>query len=282
MASASRALGAYGFRLSGLADAAAHLHPAPADWPELHLRFGPAPANGAAREPGSVEIGDSSAELWLAEAGRITVAREPLTVTFATPVPLSTDAVLHPFLGLPAAVAADWLGRPSLHGGAFAHDGRAWLLLGDRGAGKSATLAALLHGGAPILSDDVLIVDGPHMFAGPRAIDLRADTAQMGGGEPLGMVGNRERWRLRPPPAPAMLPVGGLIYLEWGERATVEAVDGIDRLRRLLQSTAMPARSAHSRTVLELAGLPATRFVRPRNLDLIADTAARLVASLPL
>jgi hypothetical protein len=275
------ALGAYGFRLAGLQDAEHHLHEVPPDWRQLTLSFERPACGEATRAPGTIDITDDRAELWLAEAGRIIVTRDPLSVRFQTATPLTTDAVLHPFLGLPAAIAARWLGRLSLHGGAFVHEGRAWGLLGEREAGKSATLAALLGAGVTVLSDDILIVEGIDVFAGPRSIDLRTEAAALIDAEPLGVVGNRERWRLRPRAAPARLPFGGFIELAWGRETRIEPMQARDRLERIVHSTALRPGPEQATAVLNLAALPAVRLTRRPDLSGLARQVDRLIAALP-
>jgi hypothetical protein len=272
--------GAYGLRITGLGSADRHLPEVPASWPELHLDQTSLVGDREPEPPGTIRIEPDRAELWLAEAGRILVQREPLTVSFATVTPLSADAVLHPFLGLPAAIANRWLGRISLHGGAFAYRDRAWALLGNREAGKSATLGTLLKAGHHILSDDILVLAGTQLFAGPRSIDLRADAGASVGGEALGVVGNRARWRLRPAAGPPAMPLGGLISLEWAQDQMIEPMDTEARLRQLIGSSALRPEASSAARLLELAALPAWRFARRHSLADIGRSIELLLATL--
>jgi hypothetical protein len=274
------AWGVYGLRISGLPDPERHLAAVPPSWPELALEFSQAPIEDP-RPAGTIELTEARAELWLAEAGRIALTRDPLAVRFTTPHRLTPDAVLHPFLGLPACIANRWFGRAALHGGAFRHGGVAWGLLGNREAGKSATLGQLLAEGVEVLSDDVLILDGERMYSGPRSVDLREDAAAVVGGEALGVVGNRERWRLRPAAGPACLPLGGFIRLEWGEETRIEPLPVQERLRTLVGSSALRPSAADAELVLDLVSRPAWRFVRPRRLDALGDQVSQLLAALP-
>lgn len=228
-----------------------------------------------------MHIGDDTAELWLAEAGRLTVTRDPLRVSFATRRPLTPDAIVHPFLGMPAVIANRWLGRASLHGGAFAHRGRAWALLGNREAGKSTTLALLHRAGLHVLCDDVVVADGPDVFSGPRSVDLREEPATRLGGESLGVVGNRRRWRLRTEAGPAVMPLAGVIELAWGERLRIEPLGAGERLARLIASCALVPGADAALPLLHLAGLPAVRFTRPRQLDAAEQALERLLSELP-
>ena len=117
---------------------------------------------------------------------------------FEVPHPVRPDELVHPYLAPAAAVIGRWLGRESVHAGAIAVDGRALGVVGARGAGKSSTLAGWALDGGEVLCDDLLVLDGRTTFVGPRSIDLREDAAaQLGAGEPIGVTGARERWRLR-------------------------------------------------------------------------------------
>jgi hypothetical protein len=273
-------VGAYGLRLSGLPELDRHLSEVPQAWAELRLCLGrPDPAEEP-KPPGTIRIAESSAELWLAEAGRIQMHREPLSASFATRVRLSTDAILHPFLALPAVIANRWLGRIALHGGAFVHQHRAFALLGAREAGKSATLAGLLEHGCQILSDDVVVIEEDVVFAGPRAIDVREDVAAGTAAESLGVVGNRPRWRLRPPPGPASVPLGGMVTLAWGEQEEIVALDAGERLRALVSSCALAPDGSAAPALLPLIALPAWRYQRPRGLASIDRAAERLLSVL--
>ena len=127
---------------------------------------------------------------------------------------------MHPHLAGAAAVLSHWCGRDSFHAGAFVVDGGVWGLLGDKGAGNSSTLVSLARAGVPIVSDDVLVLDKATAYAGPRSIDLRTDAAQtLRTGQPLGMIGDRARWRVPLGPVEPELPFRGWVTLRWGPRS---------------------------------------------------------------
>jgi hypothetical protein len=188
--------------------------------------------------------------------------------------------IAQPFLGSTAVVAAHWMGLQSFHAGAFVAHGRAWAILGTKGAGKSSLLAALSLMGAPILADDVLVVDERLQgLAGPRCIDLRREaSAVLGVGETLGVVGTRERWRMLLSPVDAEVPLGGWVHLEWGE-PEIQRVPAQERVQELFANLALRAQS-HDPVVLsrlmELFALPMLCLRRPRVIGRIDETAERL------
>lgn len=276
---AGTARGAYGLAISGLEDAAGHLREAPEDWPPFHVEQ----VRGTAADPqppGTVVVEDDRGEVWLGGGDRIDVDRAAMTMRLTTRAPVGADAILHPFLGLPASMVNRWLGRRSLHGGAFLAHGRAWSLLGQREAGKSATLGCLLRRGTHILSDDILVFDGATLMGGPRSVDLRAGPAAQLGGDDIGIVGNRPRWRLRPDDGPASAPAGGFVHLEWGDATRMEPISPEDRLRGLVGSSVFGPGPDDALPLLELAALPAWRFVRERDIGSLEAATDHLLATL--
>ena len=255
-------LGAYGIGLSGLEQAA-----------DLLVEVGPdAPAYAIAAEVGSADapdeyVDDDSARLRLRSGGEILIERAERRVMFRVPHPVRQDELVHPYLAPAAAVIARWAGLESMHAGAFAAGGRALGVVGVREAGKSSTLAWLARAGVDVLCDDMLIVDGARPLAGPRSIDLRADAAErLGVGEPIGMTGARERWRLRLGPTGDDPVLGGWVFLAWGER--VEA---------RLASRSRAARPAGAPARATAAAGPARRAARA---DLAAGLGAQPAAGL--
>lgn len=267
-------LGAYGLSLNGV-DAAADLlvraHP---DWP----RFDLVTRIGSARRPQET-VTDARAELKLRNGGEIVIERRKGRITFRTPHELSPDEIVHPYLAPAAAVIGHWLGRESLHAGAFEADHGVWALLGEREAGKSSTLAHLAVSGRGVVCDDMLILEGTTPFAGPRSLDLRRETAEhLAVGEPLGVVGARERWRISLGPVPERLPLRGCVFLEWGERVDASPVPPSERLARLFQHRGVRLPPTDPVALLELAALPAWELVRPHGLASVEATADRLLA----
>lgn len=272
--------GAYGFAIAGLDDPGAVLGEAGPDWPDLRVVREVGTPPGEAPAPGTVEVGDDRAEIWLGDGGRVELDRATLTVRFATRERIEDRLVAHPYLGLPASIASHWLGRQTLHGGAFVLGGRAWALLGDKEGGKSSTLGWLHRRGLAILSDDILVLEAGVLFAGPRCVDLRPEAAALLGGENVGMLGNRVRWRLRPGDAPAAVPLGGVVHLEWGEPARVEPLDAHERLTGLVRNSVIRPGDADAAPFLDLAALPTFRFARPRDIDAMDANGSLLLDAL--
>lgn len=269
------ARGAYGFALRGIEGVDDLLVRAPASWPVLDIV-----RSSGWDAPSLDRLGDEKAELRLHGGGCIRIARSPLRATFATPSPLGDAELVHPLLGAAAAVASHWLGREAFHAGAVVLAGGAWGLVGDRGTGKSSTLAWLGAHGADVASDDLLVVDGTTLFAGPRSVDLRAEpAAQLGAGEHLGRIGRRERWRVRLSAVAPELPLRGWVLLGWGDRLEVRRLPGGVRLAELARQRALKVPPLHPESLLELAALPAWELRRPRRWNSLADAARLLLGT---
>jgi hypothetical protein len=270
--------GCYGFRLVGVEQARRLLVDAPAGWPELTL--GTARATGR-DVPAADVVGPASATLPLHGSGWMEIEREGPRVTYHLPEAAADEELVHPYLAPGAAVLARWLGREAFHAGAVVADGGAWAVLGHRETGKSSTLAWLALNGHPVLADDLVVLDGPDALAGPRCIDLRGDAAaRFGAGEPLGVVGTRERWRLLLEPVPARVPLRGWIVLEWADTVAVEPVRGPERLLRLIPHRSVRLEPPAPGALVELASLPVLAFRRPRRWDALAGAGERLVAAI--
>lgn len=69
------------------------------------------------------------------------------------------DALPLRFYSTVVALTCAWRGAIPMHASAVAIDGRAWLLCGATGAGKSTLTAALLAQGAEFIGDDLTMID---------------------------------------------------------------------------------------------------------------------------
>lgn len=229
------------------------------------------------RSPPEEHIGDDRAQLRLRSGGEIAIDRSACRVVFRVPHSVRPDELVHPYLAPAAAVIARWLGRESIHAGAFAGRDSAWGLVGGREGGKSSTLAWLARAGVEVLCDDMLVLDGRTPLAGPRSIDLREDAAaRLGAGEEIGLTGARERWRVQLGPVPATRPLAGWVFLTWGERLELRRLSGSECLQRLAAERALRLAPVRPDAFLELAGLPGWELRRPRGWESLPETADRL------
>jgi hypothetical protein len=273
MGADSPPVGAYGLRLENVERARPLLVPAEPSWPRLRIR-----RRIGLTQARHEHVTESDATLKLQNGGEIAIDRRRGEATFLLPHRVGTAELVHPLLAPVAAIMAFWLERHSFHAGAFVVDGKAWALFGERGAGKSTTVAQLALEGVPIVCDDMLILDGPDALAGPRSVDLRGGAAErLGAGEYLGMVGARERWRLPVGDVPVRAPLAGWVSLAWGPQVEAAPLRVSERLARLAaaRGARLPPRDPDA--FLELATLPAWELRRPRRWSSLADGVARLL-----
>jgi hypothetical protein len=267
-----RSFGAYGLQLRGVA-APSLLVEAAADWPELNI----------SQQVGEGEIQQERvtadhAEVRLRAGGRLDIGRMKSLALYTVPRLLRDDELVHPYLAPAAAIVSRWLGRESLHAGAFLAGGGAWALLGARESGKSSTLACLAKAGHEIVTDDMLILDRQRVYFGPRSVDLRREAAeQLGTGSALGMTGARERWRLdvgggSATPAPLL----GCVFLEWGERLELVELSGSERLERLFVHRGVRLPPTDPAALLEVAALKGFELRRPPGWEAL-DEAVELL-----
>jgi hypothetical protein len=269
--------GAYGFCLEGVPEASALLVPAAAGWPRLELvrYLDGSPAAGEDR------VDESTAQLTLVSGGAVRLDRRRGRAAFHLPRRPADHELVHPYLAPAALVAAHWLGRESFHAGAIVLDGGAWAVLGEKGAGKSSTLGWLAASGHTVLTDDVLVLDGPAALPGPRCVDLREEAAaRLGAGEPIGRVGMRERWRLPLAGAPAAVPLRGWVSLAWGAEVAVTPVRGAERLRALARHRGVRLAPTDPAVLVELSALPHWELRRPQRWDAMEAGVTRLLAAL--
>jgi hypothetical protein len=262
----------YGLRLTGLGDSAGLPAADGEPWPEVQVVRRVAPRKSVRRGFGGRRACFEFAE------GRLVLQRASSTITTVTEEPLPDDLLVHPWLATAAGMWARWIGRDVFHGGAFALDGGAWAVLGRREDGKSTLLARLALDGRPIVSDDALVVEGGHLFAGPRCVDVRADAqAVLATGE-AARGGLRARLALGP--VPSQLPLHGIVHLAWGDEVALDKVPLAGRIDRLREHNAFLSLPAHQSTLLEMAALPTVELRRPRRFDCLGDSAAALIEGL--
>ena len=272
--------GAYGICLRGLEGAAELLVEVPQDAPEYRVEA----EIGEAPTPDE-RVDDGHAELRLRSGGQIVVDRAAGTILYRVPHPVREDELVHPYLAPAAAVIGRWHGHESVHAGAFAVGGQALGVVGTRESGKSSTLAWLARAGVDVLCDDMLIVDGETPLAGPRSIDLREDAARrFDAGEPIGMTGARERWRLQLGATTNNATLRGWVVLAWGDEVAARPLKASERIPRIASERGLRLPPVREDALLELATLPAWELSRPRDwasLPQAADLLLELASATP-
>jgi hypothetical protein len=266
--------GAYGLRLDGLSGAERLLSPVAADSPLLRVEQ----VMGIG---GILEclLWNDRAQFQLleAEATALEISRTPLVARFTVKQPFDVQALVHPYLALAAAIVSHWAGMNAFHAGAFVKDGGAWALVGDKGLGKSSTLAYLADRGVDVLTDDLLIVDHGEVLAGPNSIDLRSGAAAcLGIGKCLGIIGARERWRVVTAPSAPRTPLRGWIFLSWGNEVSLRPVSLSRRLSLLLANPALGLPPTQPELLLEMAALPVWELRRPQRWGVMDEVLAAL------
>ncbi|MFJ2081958.1 hypothetical protein ACIOBK_05385 [Micromonospora chokoriensis] len=249
---------AYGLHIRGL-DEVAEL-PAAA-----HLPPGSRPVTVRQRHvapPPPMQLDTDRMVRRLTDGRTLALDRPSGEATFYGP-PLAPDVLAHPYLAPVAVVVNRWAGRESFHAGAFVQAGRAWVVLGGRTAGKSTLLAALAARDVPVLADDIVVCDGEDVLAGPRCVDLREPIPGLG--MATREVRDATRLRITLPAVAPRLPLGGWIFLHWGEGPALTPVGPADLLARLAGRRSLPELASDPAALLTLASRPGYDLTRPRD-----------------
>jgi hypothetical protein len=252
--------GAYGFQIE--ADIASRwLAVDGADaWPRLTVEIRPDP---------------KPLDEWCHEApgGMVWLDRARMRAVVPLPDGAETDDVVHPGLTVAAYLGARARNEEAIHGGAVAHDGGAWVLLGDHERGKSTMVALLSVLGSQPVADDMIVLRGRRVCAGPRCLDLRPEAAAHLGVSAQVRSGTRRRMVLAP--VAAEHPLRGFVHLAWGDRPQLRQLAGRGSLSRLIEFMGHLWRPDPAK-LLELAELPHLELTRPRDLGR-AEVSARLL-----
>jgi hypothetical protein len=258
-----RPRGAYGLTVTGLEAEAHLLVDAEPSWPAVEIVLEPGPSG-----PGELLLEEDVASYPDAYSGHVVVDRRTGVASFRGAGGLTTDEIVHPRLGMLAAVYAQWLpGRTAFHAGAFVAGGRAWAVVGQQGAGKSTMMAALALSGVAVLGDDTLVLDAGRCIPDVRCIDLRPDAAErLAIRDPLASVrrGARERVLLDEPIRDA--PLAGWLFLTWGDELALRELPTPERVARVGHAQGWHRRGVTDpASLLELSALPAWELTRPRD-----------------
>ncbi|GAB5537300.1 MAG: hypothetical protein Rubg2KO_35490 [Rubricoccaceae bacterium] len=220
---------------------------------------------------------------WLDRA-RLRVTDSKITVD-STDEAFAQQCVVGPGLG----VLLHQRGMLVLHGAALDVNGQAVVLLGEKGAGKSTTAAALIARGHRLLTDDLVALDpsasAPTVLPGPtqmklwpeaiEAIGLDATVTPFFDGLAKGI------WAEAPTTA-RPTPLALVVSLGWGEPEWTD-LDGTGAFGALFGDVYAPrflgavASASLMRPIHELAnGTSVARVTRPHQLESVADLVSRV------
>lgn len=109
-------------------------------------------------------------------------------------------------------------GVPVLHASACARDGRAVVVAGTSGAGKSSLLVALTEAGWQPLSEDLCAIElglhGPVVWPGPPWVRRHTGLPGPVGGSPLFETPDKTAWDLAPHRGERPVPVGAIVVMQ--------------------------------------------------------------------
>ncbi len=266
-------MGAYGLVVDGIPGADPWMQPQLPSAPSFALHVH---VDEAAEDTSEPVLTEHRADFPLLGGGRLRQERNRPEAHFHLGARPSDEDLLHPYLAPAAALFWQWSGREAIHAGVFEAGGGAVLMLGDKEAGKSTTLAWLAtQEGTAVLSDDLAVLDGHDVLVGPRSIDLRVEGSLPGVSEQLVRSGERHRVRLEA--APPSLPLAGLVVLDWGPAVELAPVGFAGRMQLIAQQRTFPTVPSNATVMLELASVPMIRAVRPRDPGGLAPFCRTLV-----
>ena len=183
------------------------------------------------------------------------------------PGPTWSGALPHAFYGTVVAHLLAWRGIIPLHACAVEIDGRAVLIAGDAGAGKSSLTAGLIAQGTALVSDDLSAIafdpvgGGAQILPGRTTIRLDPTVARWTEGELLDLPARDTRGKAVVRPAErcrAPLPLAGMIALGLpsGSVAPVASAGLLAaHLFRPVWLAALPNNAARHQALLALAAI---------------------------
>jgi hypothetical protein len=181
-----------------------------------------------------------------------------------------------------AAIAAIH-GYLPFHASAVAWQGKVYAFSGPSGAGKSTLAAALGQHGLPLFCDDTLVIDisDPDRvlcLPGHKRLKLTSDAIGLTGALAQERVSAMVDKNFALPPAGtlrAVLPLGGIAFLEEAPELAVEPIIGAQRIVRLnddhytadlfAQARGEGPSDRFARIAALAARIPMTRLARPRS-----------------
>lgn len=219
-------------------------------------------------------------------------------ITYAS-APGSGEALVSlPLLGPVMAVLLHRRGLLTLHGSAVMIDGKASVFLGDKGAGKSTTAAALVSAGHQLVTDDIVAIEqgaasGLVVWPGYPQVKLTD-----GATEAITLVDSetmpsphpefgKHRHLLAGPFPTGSVPLSEAVVLERGEELRFERLKGMDAVQALMRFSYSvrfgdrllrgPAQIAHLRQCAAVANATSVcRMIVPHDLAALSDVAEAL------
>lgn len=263
--------------------------------PDVLVRLGAVERRPPAEEPCSGCFHASATEAYLFwEEDGVYLVRGGCEIV-VDPVPGADERMLSLTVpGIALGILLHQRGLLTLHGSAVALNGAAIAFLGAKGAGKSATAAALQAQGYPLVADDVVALDvraagRPRVLPGVPQLKLWPDVSAFLGHEPetLSRIHPELEKLARPadhelPQAP--MPLQGIYLLADGDGVAAETLEPQQSFVEILrQSYALRfvgtagVTAAHFHQCAGLArATPVRRLSRPRSLSALPDVV-RLV-----
>ena len=195
--------------------------------------------------------------------------------------PTLAECVVAPHMTSAASTIAVWAGRPAIHGGAFLHEGGAWVLLGDKGQGNSSTLGWLATSGVLIVTDDLVVCDGADVLPACAGVSISAPTRR-GTSTPaaIWVWSNARALAHRRAALSGEIRCAAGFSWEWGPEATVQRLSPIERVSRLAQHRAIAVPWEDPVALLDLAARPAFGWQRPKGWHTIEGSIVRLLGEI--
>lgn len=272
------AQGVYGFRLEGLEPSPHMVVTVSSHAPHLVI---------ARSQNGWSQFGTPDVVQELLDDGHMAVFKSSDLYVFSLATHVSDDELLHPWIVPAICHRASELGRIVLHGGVLACDGLAIAVIGDREAGKSTLMASAARArfaergnGAPaveVLADDLVVLDGDTVYAGPRCLDLRPSSAPMFPDVQLHPSRNDSRFRVYLPQCSGHAKLAGFVMLSWGSDLSIQQIPVVRRISLLADYMSVGRKRRDYDAVLELAAKPVWLLQRPKDPDLLGATLELLV-----
>ena len=270
-------LGMYGLQVVGLPEAVNEfLVPVEATAPAVEVEL-----VLACSRVDTDHFDDGTVVLAYARGSRHEVHRYPPRATISVTNPTNPAMVAQPLLVIMAAAMNRWRGALTLHGGAFAVDGRAWAVVADKFGGKSTTMAGLAERGVPVLTDDLVVIHDGDVLPGPRGVDLRLGTVEhLGLGYQIGVVAGQPRYRMAIPEPPVRAPLAGIVSLVWSEGdVRVERMNVEERLRCVADNEALGLMGPQPPELLfQAISVPMYTVSRPRSWEVHERVISELLA----